>query len=319
LTVTLTAPARIPVTVIGGYLGAGKTTLVNHLLRTAGGRRLAILVNDFGDLPIDADLIEAESDNLISIAGGCVCCSFGSDLMGALMQMADRSPAPDHVLLETSGVALPGSVAQSVALIAKFRIDGVAVLVDAETVRNRAADPYMGDTITRQLAEADLVVLNKTDLIEANTLKDLRAWVVHAAPRARLIEAAHAIVPIELLLGFGGTMPVSTGALASGTIRPPEDAAARYESLSISITHPVNIERLAQALAQPDCGLLRAKGVLRDTDETLKSLQLVGARWDVADFTGAGPTGLALIGLRGHLNKHRIELEIDRANAANFR
>ena len=112
--------ARVPVTVVGGYLGAGKTTLVNHLLRNAGGRRLAILVNDFGSLPIDADLIEAEEDDLISIAGGCVCCSFGSDLMGALMKLAARTPAPDHLLIETSGVALPGSVARSVALLAAF-------------------------------------------------------------------------------------------------------------------------------------------------------------------------------------------------------
>ena len=86
--------ARTPVTVVGGYLGAGKTTLVNHLLRTAQGVRLAILVNDFGSLAIDADLIEARSDNLISIAGGCVCCSFGSDLMGALMKLSEGVPPP---------------------------------------------------------------------------------------------------------------------------------------------------------------------------------------------------------------------------------
>ena len=83
---------RLPVTLIGGYLGAGKTTLVNHLLHHADGRRLAVLVNEFGDLPIDADLIEARDGNLISIAGGCICCSFGSDLVAALLNIKQREP-----------------------------------------------------------------------------------------------------------------------------------------------------------------------------------------------------------------------------------
>ena len=98
----------IPVTLIGGYLGAGKTTLVNHLLRNADGRRLAVLVNEFGALPIDADLIVARDGNLISISGGCICCSFGSDLLAALIELKGRGDAIDHLLIETSGVALAG-------------------------------------------------------------------------------------------------------------------------------------------------------------------------------------------------------------------
>ena len=127
--------AQIPVTVVGGYLGAGKTTLVNHVLRSAQGIRIAVLVNDFGALPIDAGLIEAREGDLISIAGGCICCSFGSDLMGALASLARRTPRPDQVLIETSGVALPGSVSRSAALLEAFAPGRVVVLVDAETVR----------------------------------------------------------------------------------------------------------------------------------------------------------------------------------------
>ena len=100
----------IPVSVIGGYLGAGKTTLVNHLLRNANGRKLAILVNEFGELPIDADLIEADDGDMISIAGGCICCSYGSDLVGALMELPERMPDMDGMLIEASGVALPGAL-----------------------------------------------------------------------------------------------------------------------------------------------------------------------------------------------------------------
>ena len=104
----------IPVSVIGGYLGAGKTTLVNHLLRNANGRKLAVLVNEFGELPIDADLIEADDGDMISIAGGCICCSYGSDLVGALMELPERMPNMDGMLIEASGVALPGVQSGSV-------------------------------------------------------------------------------------------------------------------------------------------------------------------------------------------------------------
>ena len=107
----MNAELSIPVTVIGGYLGAGKTTLVNHMLRNANGLKLAILVNEFGELPIDADLIEAEDDNLISLAGGCICCSYGNDMVSALMELSQMEPRPDHVVLEASGVAIPNSIA----------------------------------------------------------------------------------------------------------------------------------------------------------------------------------------------------------------
>lgn len=151
----------LPVTLIGGYLGAGKTTLVNHLLRTADGLRLAILVNEFGALPIDADLIEARGEKVIAIAGGCVCCSYGSDLMAALMDLEVVAEEIDHVLIETSGVALPDQVARSLDLLAGYAHDGTVVLADAETVRARARDDYLSDTIAAQLESGDLLLLNK--------------------------------------------------------------------------------------------------------------------------------------------------------------
>ncbi len=296
---------RVPVTVIGGYLGAGKTTLVNHLLRNAAGRRLAILVNDFGDLPIDADLIEAQSDDLISIAGGCVCCSFGSDLMGALMKIVERRPAPEHVLLETSGVALPGSVARSVALIAGLSVDGVVVLADAETVRARADDRYMGDTITRQLAEADLVVLNKTDLVDEAVNKTLCEWLVKSAPQARVVEAVRGEVPIEVLLG---KRELAAGRLfESGSIRAAPDTASTYASASFEVPAPVDVEKFARSLADPSCGLLRAKGVLRDRAGLLKTLHVVGTRSEVTPHAGESTTGIACIGLRALLDRAAIE------------
>jgi G3E family GTPase len=297
----------LPVTVIGGYLGAGKTTLVNHLLRHAGGTRLAVMVNDFGELPIDADLIEARAGNLINIAGGCICCSFGSDLMEALAAMARFDPAPDCVLIETSGVAMPGLVARSATLVAPFAIDGVVVLADAGNVRERATDRYMGDTITRQLAEADLVVLNKTDLVPAGALAGLREWIGEVAPRARMVEAVRAVVPFELLFGLGHS-PVASGILSSGALRPVADAASQYESAHFKPPRGINVTLLANALSVPALGVIRAKGILVDQGGVRRTLHVVGARREVATAgTGSGDaTGLVCIGIKGRLDHAAI-------------
>lgn len=310
----MSAPARrTPLSVLGGYLGAGKTTLVNHLLRNAQGRRLAILVNDFGAIPIDADLIEAQSDDVISIAGGCICCAFGSDLMGALMQLAQRDPAPSHVLIETSGVALPGIVARSAALIPSFAIDGVIVLADAETVRARAADRYMGDTISRQLADADLVILNKVDLVGAVERDALHAWLGGAAPQARVIDAVRAEVPIELISGLASIATQAVpGLLSAGRIRSFEDASTRYSSMHYATDRPLDVTRLAAALAHPVCGLLRAKGVLQDLDGTLKTLHVVGARCEVTPAaTDAHVMGLVCIGISAQINHAKIKAALE--------
>ncbi|MEZ5857216.1 MAG: GTP-binding protein [Hyphomicrobiaceae bacterium] len=176
----------VPVTIVGGYLGAGKTTLVNQLLRQADGVRIAVLVNELGDISIDADLIEARDADMISVAGGCVCCSYGSDLMAALMDLSRRRPRFDHVVLETSGVALPGPVAASLTLLADYVNDGAVILADAVSVRRQAADRYLSDTIRQQLSGADLVVLNKTDLVDAATLQGLQAWLAEVSGGARL-------------------------------------------------------------------------------------------------------------------------------------
>ena len=298
----------LAVTVIGGYLGAGKTTLVNHLLRHANGAKLAVLVNEFGDLPIDADLIEGKSDNVISISGGCVCCSFGSDLIGALMDLPQVSSDIDHVLIEASGVALPRSIADSVSLLPDYHMDGIAVVADTSTLRNQAIDRYIGDTIERQLEAADLLILNKVDLVDDETLQAVAAFTDEKAPRARRLRAENGAVPVDILLSPGPRTDDSD----QGT--HPHDH--EHEHLHVDDPYlrmtlsPSRIERppaFAEALATSAEGLLRAKGFFDAADGSRMLLQIVGDRWSVTPSPGTpGNPRLVFIGVRERMSEEAI-------------
>lgn len=280
----------IPVTVIGGYLGSGKTTLVNHLLRHANGKRLAIMVNEFGELPIDEDLIEASSDNMISLAGGCVCCSFGSDLIAAMQQLAQMEPPPDNVVLEASGVALPGAIAGTLSLLPGFTLDGVLVLADAETVRQTAADKYMADTITRQLADADIVLLNKTDLVTAHTLSTLHDWLARVAPQATIIETQRSVLdPAVFLQNF---MQIEHDAL-NEPLRFQH--VAGFETRTLDVDVCVDATEFVVQLMEDNPGLVRAKGFVKDKHDAMKTVQIVGKRYEVSDAPNKARPGMIVI------------------------
>lgn len=283
----------IPVTVIGGYLGSGKTTLVNHLLRNANGKRLAIMVNEFGDLPIDEDLIEASSENMIALAGGCVCCSFGSDLIAAMRELAQMQPPPDNVILEASGVALPGAIAGTLSLLPEFALDGVLVLVDAETVRQTTADKYMADTITRQLADADMLLLNKTDLVTDSELVELRAWIPQFAPDARIIETQRSVLdPAVVLQNFMQVEHVGYDG--------PFQHVDGFETERLEIDAVTGVEAAAFAveLIRNNPGLVRAKGFVQEANGSMKTVQIVGRRSEVSAAPSGVRAGMVLISQR---------------------
>src|SRR3954454_3532602 len=192
--------ARIPLTVVGGYLGAGKTTLVNHVLRHNAGRRFAVLVNDFGQINIDADLIAGQADDTIALTNGCVCCSLAGGFVVALSALRERQPPPDHVIVEASGVSNPHKIAQY-GHMPGYRLDGTVVVADAEAGRQPAGDPYVGAQVRQQLLGADLLVLNKSDLVPEPEKTAVRHWLRALVPAARIVEAAQGRVAVPLLLG----------------------------------------------------------------------------------------------------------------------
>ena len=290
----------LPVTVVGGYLGAGKTTLVNRLLREAGGRRLAVLVNDFGSLPIDRDLIVSAGGDTIDIAGGCVCCSYGSDLVEALLALRRREDI-DHVVLETSGVALPGMVASTLTLLTGYALAGIAVVVDATAVRGQAADRYLADTVARQLDAADLLLLNKADLAGPE-LTDTAAWLGERVPAAQVVTTRQCAVPADLVLA---PRPRSTGGPG---LRTPGaiDAAGLYDALTVVPAQQVDLDALGARLAATP-GLLRAKGFLRDRAGGRRLLQVVPGHWEVSDAPDSATGGLVLVARRGAADLATLE------------
>lgn len=296
---------RLPVTVIGGYLGTGKTTLVNRLLRAADGQRLAVLVNDFGATPIDRDLIVSSNGDTLEISGGCICCSYGSDLMDVLMALPERQPDVERVVIETSGVALPGMVASAVSLLLPYRIDGIVVMADVETVRTQADDAYLGDTITRQLGAADLVVANRCDLVDETSLEETLAWLGTHSPAARIIPATRAEIAPGLLLGLRDeAMP-----RLSNTLTTPgaPDAASLYDSLELDLPADIDVMELGQRLTESTTGVLRAKGIVLEADGRRVALHVVGRRFEIDEApAGARPGRLVVIGLRARLDRRAV-------------
>ena len=282
----------IPFTVIGGFLGAGKTTLLNRLLRGATGRRFAVMVNDFGALDIDGRLVADHGGDTIALANGCLCCTIGDSLVTTLLSLLERPERFDHIVVEASGVADPGRIADLAVLEPRLARDGVIVVVDAAHVRERAADRRVGDTVTRQLAAADLLVLNKVDL--AHDLAALRGWLPtqSAAP---VLEARHADVPLDLLFGldrYGG--PAGDG---------PADS---FASWSYEWPEPVERETVL-AMLRDATGVLRAKGIVRFADAPGRRsvVHLVGHRLDVSDggpWSDNAPSRLVLLGVKPMLS-----------------
>ncbi len=296
----------LPVTVIGGYLGAGKTTLVNHLLRHAGGLRLAVLVNEFGELPIDADLIESQDENVIALAGGCVCCSYGNDLILAMLELAQMEPRPERVLLEASGVALPGAIAASVGLLQPYRLDGVIVLADAETVQARSNDKYMGDTIDRQFQDADLIVVNKVDLVSDRERGNLDEWFAHRFPHAKRIPARQAVLPLDVVFDTFATT-------AHRTHYPTFGHDSRFETISLAVADCVDPHVLANGLVAEELGLIRAKGFIRSKSGEVWEIQLVGQRVNVVPARGSPASRLVCIGVASQMNSELIKRALARS------
>lgn len=298
----------LPVTIVGGYLGSGKTTLVNHLLRNANGIRLAVMVNDFGELPIDADLIEAQDGEVISLSGGCICCSYGDDLSLSLQKLQEAAIKPDHVLIEASGVALPGAIASTLTLLRSYQLEGIVVLADATSITEHVKNKYIADTIQQQLNDADLILVSKSDLLSKDQANCVHDWISKLYPSTPLVSVSHGNIPFEVFLEQhenSSELKIQKG-LAHHDV-------SLYQSHCFSASEPIDAEALGKALTDPRCGIIRAKGFVIDKDTTMKTIQIVGRRCSVATAPQGVDSGIVCIGIQGDFDQMKIEEQIRNA------
>ena len=304
------ATGALPLNVIGGFLGAGKTTLINHWLRTAQGERIAVLVNDFGAINIDSALIASRSGDVIALCNGCVCCQIGDDLTQALIRVLDASPPFDRVVVEASGVSDPARIAQLGRGNPELQLDAVIVVVDAAAVRAQHRDAQLADTIERQLRAADFVLVNKVDQVDPAHRSALRHWLTSLAGPVPLFETHHAKLPSTLLTGL--QWPHSN---AGSRLQRPGTAAALptapahgrvFESWSRQSTPVLAEQELRAWLACPPSGLLRLKGIVQtartDADPVWTELQFAGRNHACRKHAAQRSSGAVVaIGLRGRL------------------
>jgi cobalamin biosynthesis protein CobW len=223
--------SKVPTTVITGFLGAGKTTLIRHLLTHADGRRLALIINEFGDVGVDGELVRGcndeacHEDDIVELANGCICCTVADDFLPTMLKLLDRPNPPEHIIIETSGLALPKPLVKAFQwpeIRTRATVDGVIALIDADAVAAgrfatdeaalaaaRAADPTLDhespleELFEEQLGCADMVVLNKTDLVPAAALARVEAQVAaEIRSGVKIVRADHGVVDIAALLGL---------------------------------------------------------------------------------------------------------------------
>ena len=286
-------------TVLSGFLGAGKTTLVNHLLRHANGRKIMVLVNDFGELPIDQDLIKAENGDVITLANGCACCSMGGDLFNAFSAVLDFTPPPDQLLIEASGVAEPKRIANFARAEPDLSLNGIVTIVDALNFEDMQLDPRVNDVIRSQISSAHLLLINKIDQVTEAERAKVEAELRNLNISAPIVSISNGILPGDI---FFGIEPAS----GDFSETPPEHHSHEtiFDRWSFQTEAKIDADRMRSALATLPPFILRLKGIFHRSDRPgIWTVHKVGSHIDISPFTVSGShTGqseFVAIGLQG--------------------
>lgn len=330
--------AKIPVTIVTGFLGSGKTTLISHLMRNPMGLRLAVLVNEFGTLGVDGEILKACADencpeeNIIELANGCICCTVADDFIPTVEKLMALSRRPDHIIIETSGLALPKPLLKAFdwpTIRSRITVDGVIALADAEAVaRGRfAPDPAavdaqrladdsldhetpLAEVFEDQLASADLVLLTKADLVDNETLLAARTVIAAVSPRTLpVLTISEGVIDTRVILGLNAAAENDIAARPSHHDGDADHEHDDFDSAVIELPEIVDAEALAQAVGAlaRDQQILRVKGYVAVRGKPMRLLlQAVGERvrtqYDRSWGDLPRSTRLVVIAERDHLD-----------------
>ena len=306
----MSALNKVPVTVITGFLGSGKTTLVRHLMQNPQGKRLAIIVNEFGDVGVDGDILKScaipdcPAENIMELANGCICCTVADDFIPTIEALMALDPQPEHILIETSGLALPKPLLKAFDwpdIRSRITVDGVIALVDAEAVASGRFAPDVAAVDAQRLADesidhetplsevfedqiscADIILLTKPDLAGPEGVAKAKAIIAAEAPRTLpMVEVAEGVVDPRILLGLEAAAEDDIEARPSHHDDHDDHEHDDFESVIIDIPEiadPAELVRRIEAMAKAQ-NILRVKGYAAVAGKPMRLLvQAVGAR-----------------------------------------
>ena len=321
----------VPITILTGFLGAGKTTLLNRILTGNHGLRVGVLVNDFGSINIDAELVVGADGNMMSLANGCVCCQIRDDLIESVVALLARPEAIEYILLEASGVADPAGIFATFTdlnLRDRIRLDSVICVVDADQAFAHPEYPPLMELKLRQVGFADMLILNKVDLAGPEQVKKVRAWLDENFNRLRIVETNYCEVPYEILLGVGRFDPSRAGLHSHGVELGCADSTCHddshdhhgqhdhskvFSTWSYETDEPLSLEALRETTRRLPGSVYRAKGVVYTTDAPQQRavLQVVGRRVDISLEEDWGErarrTQIVAIGAAGGIDASLLE------------
>jgi G3E family GTPase len=311
----------LPVTLITGFLGSGKTTLLNHILTSRHGLRIAVMVNEIGEIGIDGELIVSTDGDMLELSNGCICCSVNNDLVDGLFRVSEREPSVDHLVIETTGLADPLPIILTL-LRSEFRdrvrLDAVITLADAD---NFSLDLVPSGAACNQLRYADLILLNKCDLAGADQLDSVENRIRQISADTRILHTIRAAAPLPLILSVGlfdSGRFFADRSRTEETVHSDHDhrhhgAADEFGSVAFESDRPFAVHKLQKFLVGlvPD-EVFRGKGILWiDENDRQYVFHLVGRRFTLDEGEQLGPKKNRLVLIGQNLDSERLRRQLE--------